>query len=255
MSAKKFLKISNLKLVTFDITGTLLEPKLELYPEIAYQHGIRLLNPEKLAPSWKQHFLFWSNEHPNYGKYSGLGWKNWWKHVVVNVFKDQNPEVPDEKLHQIATTLIEQYSTKQGWHVLPGAVNILQYLNNQKIILGVISNFDKRLEPILISTGIRKYFSFIITSYDYGREKPDVILFEKALELVQQTRGEKITSLQALHIGDNLKLDYDGAKNAGWNAFLMDPNSGDKLKSIPEFERFKNLHELQKYFEVSIVNK
>lgn len=127
----------------------------------------------------------------------------------------------------------------------------MQYLNNQQIILGVISNFDERLHQILINTNLQQHFDFILTSYDHGREKPDISIFKKALNIATIKHGSEINQNQALHIGDNLRLDYTGAKNAGWNAIIIkqDYESNDEYKNIPNNEIFHNIGELKTYFQ------
>ena len=81
---------------------------------------------------------------------------------------------------------------------------------------GVISNFDERLESILISLGLRHYFDFIISSIEFHCQKPDKQIFNIAL-----SKSKVNDSKQAIHIGDNINLDYLAAKNAGWNALIV----------------------------------
>ena len=87
-------------------------------------------------------------------------------------------------------------------------------------MLGVISNFDDRLKPILRSLKIADLFDFTLASYEVGFCKPDprlVIicskfatdhssyacrLFQLALTMAQ------VRADQATHVGDN----YVGAK-------------------------------------------
>ncbi|XP_024890769.1 uncharacterized protein YMR130W-like, partial [Temnothorax curvispinosus] len=89
------------RLVTFDVTGTLLMTKLEEhYVEIGSQYGL-LVEPRKLARSFKNNFARLSKEHPIYGKHTGLGWKNWWRTIVYNVFKEQHASVSTETLDKV----------------------------------------------------------------------------------------------------------------------------------------------------------
>jgi len=94
------------RLVTFDVTGTLLMTKLEEnYIKIGSQHGL-LIEPRKLARSFKNNFAQLSKEHPIYGKHTGLGWKNWWRIIVHNVFKEQHASVSTDTLDKVILMII-----------------------------------------------------------------------------------------------------------------------------------------------------
>lgn len=89
------------RLVTFDVTGTLLMTKLEEhYVEIGSQYGL-LVEPRKLARSFKNNFARLSKAHPVYGKHTGLGWENWWRTIVHDVFREQHASVSTETLDKV----------------------------------------------------------------------------------------------------------------------------------------------------------
>jgi len=115
--------------------------------------------------------------------------------------------------------------------------------------LGVISNFDQRLESILEDVQIRQYFAFVLTSYDFGMEKPSLPIFEEALRLTKSLQKEKILSQEATHIGDREDNDYFGAKSAGWNALLIKHDNEIDESKVPREDVFKNLKELERYFD------
>ncbi|XP_072756760.1 rhythmically expressed gene 2 protein [Anoplolepis gracilipes] len=234
------------RLVTFDVTGTLLMTKLEHYVEIGSQHGL-FLEPKKLAQSFKNNYTQLSKEHPIYGKHTGLGWENWWRTIVHNVFKDQLTSVSKDELDKVADSLISCYGTSRCWHKYLGVIELLDFLQKRNVIMGVISNFDERLEAVLKDTQIRQYFTFVLTSYDLGVEKPSLPIFEEALRLVKDLRKEEISPQEAIHIGDSLNNDYFGAKNAGWNGLLMKHTIGES--KIPKKDVFRSLKELQEHFE------
>jgi len=88
------------RLITFDVTGTLLRARLEEYHKIGAQHGL-WIEPETLARTFKSNFVRLSKEHPIYGKHTGLGWKKWWKKMVFNVFRDQYASASSDTLDQV----------------------------------------------------------------------------------------------------------------------------------------------------------
>ncbi|XP_011142353.1 rhythmically expressed gene 2 protein [Harpegnathos saltator] len=237
------------RLVTFDVTGTLLMTKLEHYVDIGRQYGLHV-DSLRLARNFKSNFVRLTAEHPNFGRHTGLGWENWWRTIVHEVFKDQHPFVSQDTLNKVADSLISCYATARCWHTYPGAVELLSFLRSKGIFLGVISNFDQRLESILEDTRIREYFVFVLTSYDFGMEKPSLPIFNEALRLTTLSGKEKILPQEAMHIGDTVDNDYFGAKSASWNALLIKHNEGEKINDkIPKEDVFNNLKELQCYFE------
>ncbi|XP_043256592.1 rhythmically expressed gene 2 protein-like [Colletes gigas] len=243
------IKFVRPRLVTFDVTGTLLMTKLEEhYVEIGSQHGLSI-DSRKVARSFKNSFRRLSLEHPIYGKHTGIGWKNWWRRIVYNVFKDQCGHLPEHTLDKVANSLIKCYSTSMCWHKYPGTIELLEFLREKGLILGVISNFDERLEGILLDTNIRFYFSFVLTSYGYGVEKPDASIFNEALRLTKEGCSVDIAPEEAVHIGDNVKNDYIGAKTANWNALLM-RHGNDIINEheVPKKDIFTNYQDLQAHF-------
>lgn len=151
-------------------------------------------------------------------------------------------------IFQVADSLISCYGTSRCWHKYPGTIDLLDFLQKRNVILGVISNFDERLESILKDTQIHQYFTFVLTSYNFGIEKPNLPIFEEALRLVKHLRKEEVLPQKAMHIGDRLDNDYFGAKNAGWNALLIKHEDEIDESKIPKEDVFGSLNELQKHF-------
>jgi len=72
--------------------------------------------------------------------------------------------------------------------------------------MGVISDFDERLESILMDLGILKYFDFLEQSHVEGYSKPSAELYEAALKKAG-------TVDKAWHVGDDLEKDaFPGAQ-------------------------------------------
>lgn len=95
------IKFVRPRLITFDVTDTLLMTNLEKhYAEIGSQHGLSI-DPHKLARSFKNNFRKLSLEHPVYGKHTGIGWKNWWRQIVHNIFKEQHNYISDATLDKV----------------------------------------------------------------------------------------------------------------------------------------------------------
>lgn len=74
--------------------------------------------------------------------------------------------------------------------------------------------------------------SFIALSYDINSEKPNRGIFNAARQLGEHCLLNHhhyhspitINNNTCIHIGDDMEKDYKGAKNAGWDAVLLDRN-------------------------------
>lgn len=223
------MNLSKLRLITFDVTDTLLKFRSapgKQYGDIGALYGV-LTNDNVLALNFKIHWRRLSKEHPNFGRSTGLGWENWWRDLIAGTFKDSHNYTIDKgKLDSVADHLIEVYKTSACWQQCYGALGLLSYIRSKKIPMGVVSNFDPRLETILKNNKLKHYFRFILTSYEAGFEKPDKKIFDKVMEM---SKIERLNPEECLHIGDNATLDYFGAKNSNWHSYLINDRSPSKL--------------------------
>jgi putative hydrolase of the HAD superfamily len=99
--------------------------------------------------------------------------------------------------------------------LFPEVVEVLEELH-PRYRLSIISNFDGRLRMILELLGISQFFSPIVISSEIGADKPDALIFERALELTGARAGE------ALHVGDDPVKDWEGAAAAGLAVFKLE---------------------------------
>ncbi|XP_063710049.1 rhythmically expressed gene 2 protein [Culicoides brevitarsis] len=217
------------KLVTFDVTGTLLKfskPPAVQYLETAETFGIKTLSEDALAKSFRKNFRLMSRKYPNFGCNSSIDWFGWWRMLVMNTINDSSTvELNQNLVNNVAHKLIEQYETAECWTKIDHADEIIEKIRKARKEIGVISNFDPRLSKILKNmkfSGI----DFVVTSYEAGRMKPEKEIFDRALfkcyELPMQ--------YQALHIGNEIGLDCKGANEAGWSGVIIRPTEGMKEK-------------------------
>lgn len=245
------MNLSRLRLVTFDITDTLLKFRSspgKQYGEIGAMYGV-LCDNNALTTNFRAHWYKMNKEHPNFGRHTGLGWERWWKMIVIGTFKDAKFHVDDKKLDAIATYLIEAYKTSACWQQCYGAADFLQYLHSKGLTVGVISNFDPRLHVTLENVKLHNQFHFVLTSYEVGFEKPNPKLFEEAM----RTSGLKnLEPHECLHIGNTAALDYVGAKNSGWHGFLVHDRNPEQMSHIYGFvdpnHVFSSLYDLHRRF-------
>lgn len=240
-------RMLRIKLVTLDVTNTLLHfrtPVYEQYAQAGVKYGIKA-DPAVLKLNFKEEWAKFSKKHPNYGRFTGIGWDGWWINVVKGTFKTYAKTHDDDmKIAQTAEYLLRHFQTSEAWAVSKGARDFLQHLKSAEIKLGVISNFDPRLHKILNAMELNQYFDFVLTSYEVGCEKPHPKIFEEALK-----RGNYVDSKEALHIGDNVQLDYFAAKNVGWKALLLAPKMEEVDHGVDPTDIFNDFEKLKKYFK------
>ena len=131
----------------------------------------------------------------------------------------------------------------------------LSYGGDSTCIVGVITNSDDRVPPILSSLGLRvgpwRYgndswnsiepdddIQFVLMSYDVGLEKPNSGIFNVTRQMLSEHE-------RFLHVGDDLQKDYYAAKQAGWEGFLLDREAKDSLQdNVAPIPRITNFQEL-----------
>jgi putative hydrolase of the HAD superfamily len=106
----------------------------------------------------------------------------------------------------------------------PDARPALEELRSRGLRLVVASNWDCSLPRVLEHTGLAPLLDGVVASAVVGAAKPDPRLFESALALAGCAPAE------ALHAGDSIDGDVQGARAAGIRAVLVsrraDPPEG-----------------------------
>jgi len=102
------------------------------------------------------------------------------------------------------------------FRLFPDVVETLQAILAMGIRIGIISNWDPRLESILAGLGIADSWEPVVVSSLVGWRKPHPRIFEIALERGGVRAGE------AVHVGDMIQDDMEGATNAGIRGVLVE---------------------------------
>jgi REG-2-like HAD superfamily hydrolase len=222
--------MARLKLITFDAMNTLFELKNSVgreYGKVAAMYGLDTdHNPihNKISLAFKSQWRLANEEHPNFGRETGLRSYKWWGLVVEKTLTeagvDESMGLTEPMLAMITGHLYKRFSTSAPWVVKEGVTQALSGLRDKHpdIKLGIISNFDERLEPVLAQLGLRHWFDFVMASYLVKQAKPHKAVFDLALEEAGLKHDQ---GSEALHVGDNVQLDYVAAKESGWNALLV----------------------------------
>jgi len=101
---------------------------------------------------------------------------------------------------------------------------VLRWLKSRNKLVGVICNTGLTpgfgLRRFLEDQGVAEYFDVMIFSDEVGIRKPDPRMFHLA------TKKLKAKPCEVVHVGDNLKTDVWGAKNAGFKAIYLSSDVG-----------------------------
>ncbi|XP_070614317.1 haloacid dehalogenase-like hydrolase domain-containing protein 3 isoform X2 [Erythrolamprus reginae] len=231
-----------LRLLTWDVKDTLLRLQVTVgqsYSAEAQAFGLQV-PAEALNRSFPQAHTSYSQRFPNYGLGQGLSSKQWWLGVVLETF--QLAGIHDSAvLLPVAEKLYRDYSSPKNWELVPGAIEMLQWCQQQSIPMAVVSNSDRRVEEILSRCNLRQYFQFVLTSEEVGFAKPDRRIFLEAL------RSAKVEPQLAAHVGDHYVNDYLAARKAGLHSFLFKMAGGaiESDMEVPENHLLCSLLDLQ----------
>ena len=118
-------------------------------------------------------------------------------------------------------------------------VPALEVLRSQGLTLGLISNMNRDGAELTRELGLAPYLDFAVTSIEVGAEKPHPPIFLAALEKAGAAPHE------AVHVGDQLTSDVEGARGVGINPVLLDRDGNHTaIKGCPRIESLVELPEL-----------
>ena len=115
----------------------------------------------------------------------------------------------------------------------------LKILKERKFILGLLTNLDKDMNPICRELGLEPYLDFVVTSGEVGVDKPEPPIFLTALQRAD------VNASEAVHVGDQYKLDVIGARGVGIAPILIDRH--DLYPEVSDCPRIHRLTELAGY--------
>ena len=148
----------------------------------------------------------------------------WWREVVMLTFerfgKIQDPDRAFEQLWN-------HFASPVAWKVFPDVAAALAALRARGLRLGIISNWDARIVPLLKGLGLWELFDAVTASFQVGVEKPDSRIFSEALARC------RVTPQRALHVGDSYDEDVLGAMRAGMRALWL-RRGEDALHNCPD---------------------
>ncbi len=214
------MSITTTRAVLFDAVGTLfhLSGRVgDIYARLASAHGLKV-DAERLERAFHARMQ-------DAGAPLDDNAYDWWRAMVTRVFEDErdnrDPWTPSQAAFDAFFDDAYAYFGSAGpWSLYPDARETLAAIASRDIALATVSNFDVRLDAVLESLGIRGYFDRVVIPAHVGHAKPHVAIFRHALEVLG------VEAANAVHVGDSIIDDVDGATQAGIRAILIDRRGG-----------------------------
>ena len=141
------------------------------------------------------------------------GERGFWRSFVQEVFRRVGGgDLPEGLLEE----LVIHFHRQESWSLYPEVLEVLAALRGQGLKLFVVSNWDSTLPALLDRLDLTRHFDGVVVSALVGSSKPAREIFDTALALAG------VAAHEALHVGDSTSEDYEGARNAGLPALLLD---------------------------------
>ena len=124
--------------------------------------------------------------------------------------------------------LSELFMVTSHWHIFDDAYRVLGALRDRGLTVGAVSNWVWNLPELLHALDLVGQFDFIAASARIGFEKPHPRIFRWALDQAGVEPGE------ALHVGDHVDADVEGARALGIGAVLIDRVERYRREMVPD---------------------
>lgn len=216
--------VSDISAVTFDVGGTLIKPWPSVghvYSEVAARHG-KKISPAVLNQNFSKAWRTLKNFHHG---------REEWAALVDQTFAGLLNPPPSQTFFD---EIYDRFREPDAWRIFDDVKPALDSLAARGINLGIVSNWDDRLGPLLAKLGLAKYFEAIVISCDIGFAKPSPVIFEHAAKKLG------LPPEHILHVGDSRDHDVVGAKSAGFQLLLLDRDAetseGEIIKSLLALE-------------------
>jgi putative hydrolase of the HAD superfamily len=224
----------DVRAVFFDAVGTVIHPEpsaATAYAMVGRRHGSRLSTEEirqRFAAAFRKQEL----------RDRSAGWAvsparelERWRTIVGEVLMDASD------LDACFAELYEHFSLPSAWRLDPDLPATLAGLTSRGLTVGLASNYDDRLRRLAAEVPALASLSPLLVSAEVGWRKPAEGFFTALCQAVALHPSE------ILFVGDDPDNDYEGARRAGMQALLFDPQGRHAALDVPRLERLGDLDE------------
>ena len=133
-----------------------------------------------------------------------------WQRIVAAVHPEVGPLSAE-----LFESLWQHFAQPTSWRLFADVQPALQHLQQCGLKLGIASNFDSRLQEIVLETPELAACEWTFVSSKIGFSKPDPRFFASVAAQLNATPRE------ILLVGDDWQADVQGARAAGWQAIWL----------------------------------
>jgi HAD superfamily hydrolase (TIGR01549 family) len=134
----------------------------------------------------------------------------------MNLLQPLMAKYEQKHLKHLVRAITEEFEKHTTWQVYPDVKLTLETLRAKGYSLGVISDWNIALGPLLRRFDLTPYFDCLVISAVARHAKPSPTLYNMALE-----RANAIPDY-TIHIGDSYIHDVLGARGVGITPILLD---------------------------------
>lgn len=226
--------------VFFDAGHTLVYAHPDLgtvYADATASLGVRL-PPERFASIFAPVFREASREYAQSSEASDAQDLAMWRDITRRIY-DRLPPLSALDFDGWFELLYHRFGDPEVWRCYDDVESVLSTLRKRGLRIGIVSNWDTRLKSIADGLGLTSLVDFLVISAEAGVRKPDPRIFRMALEKAG-VRAE-----EAVHVGDLLEEDAEGARRAGIRPILIDRRGrGPAAPAGPHVSRVTSLLEV-----------
>src|SRR5205823_416726 len=221
--------LMDIRALLFDVNGTLIDIETDEGLEEIYRAiGHFLMYQGISLHRWEVRDLYFQLMQQQRAE-SAETFAEWnavevWREFLRSKASDYTRSLPAEKREQLPLFLAELHRgiARKRLRLYPQVQEVLDQLRPHYRMAVVTDAQSAYAVPELHAVGLLNSFNSVIVSGDYGYRKPDVRLFQKALDALEMHPA------QALYIGNDMYRDIFGAQQAGLRAIFCSSNQGEK---------------------------
>lgn len=137
-------------------------------------------------------------------------------------------------VHELSHQYVSE--ARKHWHLYPHVPETLSQLRERGYKIGIVTNgFSTVQHPKIDAVNLRPLVDQFTISDEVGLAKPDPRIFDHCIDDLKSNRSRSV------YVGDNLRDDYQGAKNTGLPFIWFNEHKRANPHGLPEFQSYSDL--------------